>query len=151
MVRAKNINKTVAELFIENGVPIVRSDNNRVQGHLVMKDMMNPIPLKDPYVKSLFAEGKAPDTLPGLMFFDNVDKVVSDICAIQADERNPNDWAKMPHDVTHTVDLVRYYAISRVAVAEVEKPPIFVDEDLDEQDYETFMCGGDMADGYMDF
>ena len=149
--RAKNISKTVAELYMENGVPIVRSENNRVQGHLVMKDMMNPIPLKDPYVKGLFAEGKAPDMLPGLMFFDNVDKVVSDICAIQADEKNPNDCAKMPHDVTHTVDMCRYYCISRTSIAEVVKPPDPYEEEEKEQDYETFMCGGDMSQGYMNF
>lgn len=149
--RMKNVSKTVAELFIEGGVPLFKSDNNRIQGHMIMKDMMSPIPLKDPFVKSLFKEGTAPEKMPALMFFDNVEKVIDDIIAIQADDKNPNDCAKMPHDVTHTVDMCRYFCVNRVMEAEVEKPPEPVDEDFHREDYESFMCGGEIEEAYMDF
>ena len=95
--RQKDTGKSMAELFMLNGVSIVKSDNNRVQGHMMMKDMLSPIKLKDPFVKSLFPEGKAPDKLPGLIFFDSLKEVIEDIESIQADKNNPNDCAKDPH------------------------------------------------------
>jgi phage terminase large subunit len=149
--RQKDNGKTLAELFAMYGLPVVRADNNRVQGHMVMKDMLQPIPLKDPFVKSLFKEGEAPEKLPALMFFDTVSKVISDISAIQADDKNPNDCSKQPHEVTHTVDAVRYYCINRVVKPEPEKEPEYEDEDDHDEDYETFMCGDEITDEYMNF
>ena len=149
--RMKNVSKTVADIFIESGLPLFKSDNNRVQGHMIMKDMMSPIPLTDPFVKGLFKEGEAPEKLPGLMFFDTVQKVIDDIIAIQADDKNPNDCAKQPHDVTHTVDMCRYFCINRVMEAVVETPPPIIDEEFHEQDYESFMCGGEIGDAYVEY
>lgn len=150
--RQKDSGKTMAELFMLNGVGIVKSSNNRVQGHMMMKEMMAPLPLNDPFVISLFPEGKAPAALPGLMFFDTLREVLSDIRDIQADEANPNDCAKQPHDVTHTVDMCRYYCISRVVPAEaaLARPgdeDEFAGEDL--ADYDEFMCGSDADGGYL--
>lgn len=145
--RQKDTGKSIAELFLQNGVPIVKSSNNRVQGHMVMKDMMSQIPLKDPFVRSLF-NGKAPDKLPALMFFDNLQSVMGDIRDIQADDVNPNDCAKQPHDITHTVDACRYYCISRVLSA--EKPVVVEEDDDGEQEtYESFMCGGEVTASYI--
>ena len=97
--RQKDSGRTMAELFMQNGVAIVKSDNNRVQGHMLIKDMLAPIPLTDPFVKGLFPEGTAPDKLPGLMFFDTIGQAFSDLKDIQADEKNPNDCAKTPHRI----------------------------------------------------
>ena len=72
---------------------------------------------------------------------------------IQADEKNPNDCAKQPHDVTHSVDMVRYFCVSRVTPAEVKdetKDDYWVEEEYDE-DMESYMCGGEMTDSYMNF
>ncbi len=154
--RQKDTGKTMAEIFLENGAAIVKADNNRVQGHMIMKDMMSPVPLTDQYVKSLFPEGTAPETLPGLMFFSDIEKTIEDIESIQADEKNPNDCAKDPHDVTHTVDSVRYFCVSRTQKAKkAEKkkhtdPLAFLfDEDADKDNYETYLCGGEITSEYM--
>lgn len=149
--RMKDTGKAMAELFFQYGLPIVRASNNRVQGHMVMKDMMQPIPLRDSFVKTLFPEGGVPEKLPGLMFFEDLTEVISDIRDIQADDKNPNDCAKEPHDVTHAVDAVRYYCISRQLAAEAiaEKRAAYETEEDAEQDYESFMCGGEATDGYM--
>jgi len=147
--KSKETGKGMNELFNQYGLPVVKTSNNRVQGHMIMKDMLSPIPLKDPFVRSLYG-ANAPDTLPGLMFFDTCEKVIEDIKDIQADEKNLNDCAKMPHDVTHSVDMCRYFCISRVAAAETEVPaaPVYEDEEP-EQDYESWMCGGEITDVYM--
>lgn len=150
--RQKDTGKTMAAMFLENGLPIVRADNNRVQGHMVMKNMMAPIPLTDPYVKSLYPEGEAPNRLPALMFFNNLGNVISDIRDIQADENNPNDCAKQPHDITHTVDGIRYYCISRTlaAQAQEQKKDTFLEEmETQETDYQDYMCGGEPSMSYL--
>jgi phage terminase large subunit len=146
--RMKDTGKAMAELFFQYGLPIVRANNNRVQGHMVMKDMMQPIPIKDPAVKEMYPGA---EKLPGLMFFENLTGVISDIRDIQADDKNPNDCAKQPHDVTHSVDAVRYFCISRQMAAEAlaEKRRVW-EEDADAgEDYAGFMCGGEATDGYM--
>ena len=149
--RQKDTGRTLAESFAKYGLPIVRSDNNRVQGHMIMKDMLTPAPLKDPFVRRLYPEGKAPDKLPMLMFFDTCSKLTSDICDIQADDNDPNDCAKQPHSITHSVDSARYYCISRTIAAEGEKAVAEIEEAEEErrEDYEHFMCGGDCDASYM--
>ena len=152
--KSKDTGREIAEVFRENGVPIVKANNNRIQGHMILKDMMTPCELKDPFVKELYSEG-APDKLPMLMFFrdESVAHCTDDICDIQSDDANPNDCAKQPHSITHSVDACRYYAISRVLAAEQEQDAktVFDDEEDDEQDYDEFMCGGDICDSYMNY
>ena len=152
--RQKDTGKTMAELFMLNQVGLVKADNNRVQGHMMMKDALSPLPLRDPYVISMFRQedGTAPEKLPGLMFFDVCKNVIGDIQDIQADEKNPDDCAKDPHDVTHCVDGCRYFVVSRVLPAEPEKKgeaEEWEDEDDNMEDYNTFMCGGEVSAAYL--
>ena len=149
--RQKDSGRTMAELFMQNGVAIVKSDNNRVQGHMLIKDMLAPIPLTDPFVKGLFPEGEAPAKLPGLMFFDTIGQAFSDLKDIQADEKNPNDCAKTPHEITHTVDGIRYFCVSRVLAAEAIADRLQQDDDEDDTltDYESYMTGGEIPAGYL--
>lgn len=152
--KQKDTGKSLVELYLENGVTVSKSNNNRIQGHMIMKNMMAPMPLRDPYIKSLFKDGQAPEQMPGLMFFEDLESVISDITAIQADEKNPNDCAKQPHDVTHTVDACRYFCVSRVMEAEKEqetKDLALDDEEEVIEDYETYMCGGNITQGYVGF
>ena len=89
------------------------------------------------------------------MFFDTCKEVIGDIQDIQADEKNPNDCAKEPHEVTHTVDGVRYYCISRVLPAESEgerkKAAVrYEDEDESLESYEEWMIGsGVVSQSYL--
>ena len=160
--RQKDTGKTMAEIFMLNGIGLVKASNNRVQGHNLIKEALAPKPLNDPYVRAMFADkdGKAPETLPGMMFFERTCKgVIGDLQDIQADENNPDDCAKEPHEVTHTVDGVRYYAISRVLPAQAEEQArrtkislmgiLDYDEDENGEDYTTFMCGGEVTASYL--
>ena len=151
--RSKESGKTMAEIFLTTGVNIIQAPRDRVQGHMVMKSMMSKMPLRDPYVISLFPDGKAPATLPGLMLFDDLTKVAEDIRDIQTDEKNPNDCAKIPHEVTHTCDAVRYFCISRSETASnpgKARKRTFEDIiDEKEENYETAMCGGEPDESYL--
>lgn len=153
--RQKDTGKTMAEVFMLNQVGLIKADNNRVQGHMMMKEAMAPYPLRDPHVQAMFRrdDGTVPDKLPGLLFFDTCKGAIGDIQDIQADEKNPNDCAKDPHEVTHTVDGVRYYCVSRVLPAEAiqEKEPVFWDDEEDDapEDYAGYMTGGEVTAGYL--
>ncbi len=136
--RQKDTGKTMAELFFTNGVPILRADNNRVQGWLQVHDALM---VRD-------------DGMPMLMFFDNCTETVEDLKNIQTDDKNPNDCAKEPHEITHAPDMVRYYCISRTLKTDPQSvtsgataQTIYDDED--EDDYNEHMTGGTPSRSYM--
>lgn len=132
--RTKDSGKSMAELFMTNGVPLVKASNNRVQGWLQMKEF-----LKD-----------SPDGKPGLIFFRNCTGIIEDIQAIQADEKNPNDCAKEPHDITHSNDAIRYFCVSRSLPGEMEKVREEPDDEP-EEDYENTMTGGAATAEYIGY
>lgn len=132
--RTKDSGKSMAELFMTNGVPLVKASNNRVQGWLQMKEF-----LKD-----------SPDGRPGLIFFRNCKGIIEDIQAIQADEKNPNDCAKEPHDITHSNDAIRYFCVSRSLPGEMEKV-MEEPDDEPEEDYENTMTGGAATAEYIGY
>ena len=153
-MRLRPASTTRAELFANYGLPVVRSDNNRVQGHMILRSMLEPIPLHDPYVIKIYGgKDKAPKELPALMFFDNIGDAIEDLQSIQHDELNPNDCAKDPHDLTHTVDGIRYFCINRSLQAQKPQKPVVKDEFLDEEleDYETYLTGGEIPQSYIEF
>ena len=151
--RTKESGKTMADQFNSGGLPIIQSPRDRVQGHMAMKSMMVQMPLRDPYVISLFPEGQAPATLPGLMMFSDLERVIKDIQEIQADEKNPNDCAKEPHEITHSVDAARAFCASRVMPTEEpqEKKRRTYEDMLEEKEdnYESYMCGGEPGEDYI--
>ena len=154
--RQRETGKTTADIFNTMDVPIVKADNNRIQGHLIMRTMLDPIPLKDEYViKQMGGPEIAPKTLPQLMFFDVVGDVLDDIASIQTDEKNPNDCSKDPHDVTHSVDACRYFCINRTLKTEqpkIEEEPLldsWYDDDAGLTDYEAYMTGGELTPSYL--
>ena len=129
----------------ENGLPIQKADNNRVQGHMLIKETLAVKEVRDPHVKEVLTT----DRLPMLMFFTSAgDKVFSDLESIQADDDNPNDCAKVPHELTHSVDALRYMVISRVMRSQLELPQPAADED-EAMDYDSVMMGGVITKSYM--
>ena len=100
--RQKDSGKTMAELFHKNGVPVIRAINARVRGHMQIKEMLR----ED-------SGGR-----PGLVFFDSCKETINSLRTIQADEQNPNDCAREPHEITHTVDALRYFCVSRLPPAD---------------------------------
>ena len=130
--RQKDSGKSMAELYMTSGVPIVKANNNRVQGWLQVKEFL--------------MDGK--DGQPGLVVFSNCKGLISDMQAIQADETNPNDCAKQPHDITHGPDSLRYFCISRTLPGERPVDPVYKDE-FDDDDLEDEMTGGEATVGYI--
>ncbi len=131
--RQKDSGRTMAEVFWENGLPLTKADNSRVQGHMLLKDAL-----------ALRKDGR-----PGLLISDQCVRLLHDLRDIQADPDNPDDCAKQPHDVTHSVDALRYFCVSRrFAAAETD-----TDEPGEEGEtsFETFMTGGEPPEEYLEF
>ena len=124
----------MAEVFMLNDVPIVQASRARVQGWLQVKEMFAPM-----------EDGK-----PKLIVFNTCREYIDDVQAIQASDKDPNDCATEPHEITHLNDAVRYFCISRATAAERED--VAISDDLleeAEEEYEDYMTGGDISTAYI--
>ncbi len=130
--RQKDTGKTMAELFMTSGVPIVKADSNRIQGWLQVKETL----------------ALRPDGKPSLLFFQNCTETVHDLKAILADDKNPNDCAKEPHELTHTTDALRYYCVSRTIRTDKPAEPSNLSGG-ETDDYNDFMTGQAVGRGYL--
>ena len=132
--RQKDTGKTMAEVFLSNGVAIVKASRSRVQGWLQVKEFLAPM-----------EDGK-----PKLMVFNTCQNFIDDIQAIQASDKDPNDCATEPHDITHLLDGCRYFCISRTMAAKSGEDKPEPDEfETAEEDYESYMTGGKITNAYI--
>ena len=132
--RQKDTGKTMAEVFLSNGVAIVKASRSRVQGWLQVKEFLAPM-----------EDGK-----PKLMVFNTCQNFIDDIQSIQASDKDPNDCATEPHDITHLPDACRYFCISRTMAAKSDEDKPEPDEfETAEEDYESYMTGGKITNAYI--
>lgn len=103
--RQKDTGRTMAELFAQCGVGLVRSDSSRVQGWMAVKEAL----------------AARHDGRPGLMVSQACEGLFHDLGALCRDQANPSDCAKEPHEITHICDALRYFCQSRVLGAEEEQ------------------------------
>lgn len=128
----KDTGRTMAEVYTQNGIGLVKASNSRVQGWLIVKEFLK----------------MHPDGKPGLLVFEDCARLIKDLPALQHDDKNPSDVAKEPHDITHVPDALRYGLIYRTMCAEHEA----VSEDYEEdrlEDYDDAMHGGEVSDSYI--
>ena len=131
----KDTGRTMAEIFMENGIGIVRASSQRVQGWMVVKEFLK----------------ERPDGRPGMLFTEDCPRMIRDLPALQHDEKNPSDCAKEPHEITHSPDALRYGLIYRMMGARLE--PVRPErDDVDYvEEYDDYMTGGEAADGYLSY
>ena len=135
--RQKDSGRSMAELFMENGVGILKASNNRVQGWMALKEALKPM--------------KSDQDKPGFLVCESCKGLIRNLPAIQHDEKNPSDCATEPHEITHICDAARYFAVTRLLGAELpvkqDAPDPLFDEA--ETDYDEEMTGGEMTEDYM--
>lgn len=136
--RQKDSGKSMAELFMQNGVGIIKASNNRIQGWMALKEMLKP----------LLSEKDR----PGVLVTEDCLGLITNLPAIQHDEKNPSDCATEPHEITHICDAMRYFCVTRTLGAELPEPQQSADpEDDDAVDYDQEMTGGEMTDDYLTY
>ena len=134
--RQKDSGRSMAEIFAQNGLGLLKASNNRVQGWMAVKELLKPM--------------KSDTDRPGLLVAENCTGLIRNLPAIQHDEKNPSDCATEPHDITHICDAARYFCVTRVLGAQKEE--IRVQDDFDTgDDYDDVMTGGEMTAGYLSY
>ena len=99
--RQRETGMSTAEIFMQNGVTLIKASNNRVQGWYNLKEWLKP-----------YDDEQGIRTAP-LTFFKNCTNIIRCLPQLQCDEKNPNDVADKPHELTHGPDAIRYWTASR--------------------------------------
>lgn len=97
--RSPQTGKSVALLFYEEGLNLTKVNNDFAAGCLAMKENLK------------HGEGKSKLTIlrrNGKVCAPNLLRCLK---KIQHDEKKPNVYAKQPHELTHSVDALRYFSI----------------------------------------
>lgn len=129
----KDTGKTMAQVFLENGLGLVKANNSRVQGWMAVKELMKPM-----------ADGR-----PGLLVFKSCKGLIDDLMAIQHDDKNPSDCAKQPHELTHRPDALRYFCQLRTLKPEQVDEEEEYDNPRNLESYESHMTGGELDESYL--
>ena len=95
--RNRDTGKSTADIFAENGQFLTKADNNRISGWLAVHE----------WLKIYIDEQGLPNSK--LKIFSNCVNLIRTLPAVQFDEKNPNDVATEPHELTHSPDAIRYF------------------------------------------
>jgi phage terminase large subunit len=114
--RRQETGKSAAEIFAENGIYFVTSSNNRVQGWYSVKEWLKVIKIRD-------IETGEEVTTARLKIFKNCKNLIRTLPMLQHDEKDPNDVANEPHELTHAPDALRGFCSMRTSPSEPEKKP----------------------------
>lgn len=105
--RSQETGKSKAVLFDEAGLRLTKSNNDREAGWLAIKELLK-----------LNAEGE-----PRLKIFRNCTQLIAHLPQLQYDDKHPTDCANEPHEITHSPDALRYFAIYWTYPAERQEKP----------------------------
>lgn len=118
--RQKDTGKSIQEAFGDNGIWLTIASNDRITGWYDLKEWLNPYETLDEFT------GEKVKTAD-LKIFDNCVNLIRCLSCITKDEKDPNDCATEPHEITHAPDALRYWTAGRPAPAKpvkVEQFPI---------------------------
>ncbi|MFT9498259.1 phage terminase large subunit [Anaerosolibacter sp.] len=104
--RQKDTGKSIFDLFAESGEYLSKADNSRVNGWMAVKEWLKIIDEKDVETGEIVKTSR-------LKIFSNCVNLIRTLPQLQRDERDPNDVATEPHEITHAPDALRYFCIMR--------------------------------------
>lgn len=125
--RRQETGKSAYEIFWENGISFVRSNNDRVQGWYNVKEWLKPVDTRDEQTGKIKRSAR-------LKIFSNCVNLIRTLPQLQHDEKDPNDTANEPHEITHAPDALRYFCSTRPLPNDISLPkvPENLPEDLKE-------------------
>jgi len=101
--RRQDTGKSAAEIFAENGVPLIAAQNDRVQGWYNLKEWLSPY------------RDETGNMCASLRIFSNCRNLIRTLPSVGVSQKNPNDVASTPHELTHAPDAIRYFVAGRPA------------------------------------
>ena len=93
--RSQETGKSKAFIFGENGLRLTKSNNDREAGWLCIKELLK---------KDVNGESR-------LHIFSNCRELIKYLPQLIHDPKRPNDTLNEPHEITHSPDALRYFAI----------------------------------------
>ena len=106
--RNRDTGKSTAEVFRENGIVLTKAGNNRISGWLSVKEWLKIKKVRHEQTGELYEDSD-------LKIFNNCLNLIRCLPQLQHDDKNPNDVATEPHEITHITDALRYFCVSRIA------------------------------------
>ena len=125
----KDTGRTMAAIFAASGLALLRASSARRQGWLSVKEYLKPD-----------GQGK-----PKLLIFSQCRQLIANIGALMHDEKNPDDCAASPHDITHDTDALRYFCVSHILCAQhmyATRADQQDEEAANRSGFDAFMRGG---------
>ena len=112
--RRQDTGKSAFDIFREHGETLIQSSNNRVNGWKAMKEWLKVHEIRDMQTGEPILTSK-------LKIFSNCHNLIRCLPQIQTSETDPNDAAKEPHEITHSLDAIRYFCVMRVAPSDMRQ------------------------------
>jgi phage terminase large subunit len=104
--RRQETGKSAFDIFREHGESCTKSDNKRVAGWYAVKEWLKPFEIKDEQTGATIKTAR-------LKIFSNCVNLIRTLPQLQRDEKDPNDVATEPHELTHGPDAIRGFCIMR--------------------------------------
>lgn len=125
----RDTGKSTFEIFRDNGIVLSKTSNARVSGWLAVKEWLKIKKVRHEHTGELIETSD-------LAIFNNCLTLIEYLPEIQHDEKNPNDCATEPHELTHICDALRYFCVNRIAPSkEIEnKQDTFTQSSFHEED-----------------
>jgi phage terminase large subunit len=139
--RRQDTGKSAAQLFHENGINLVPSKNDRVQGWYCLKEWLKPIDSRDEQT------GEEKKTA-AMLITKNCVNLIRTLPQLQHDEKNPNDVANEPHELTHAPDAIRGFAITYARPARIPEKPRKYNFDFEKPKPDSYK-DGEIDQSYM--
>lgn len=112
--RNRDTGKSAAEIFFDNGIDLTKCSSDRVNGWLAVKEWIKPYEEQDEITGEIVIK-------TNLYVFNTCLNLIRCLPAIQHDDKNPNDVAKEPHELTHITDSLRYFCVSRPSPTPIKR------------------------------
>lgn len=93
--------KSASDVFYENGITLTEVDRERINGWLMMKELFRVV--EEVHEGEIIKHSK-------IEIFDVCKNLIRCLPLAQYDEKKPNDMATEPHEITHSLDAIRYFA-----------------------------------------
>lgn len=133
--RQRETGLNTAEIFGQHGIRLWKASNNRKQGWLNLKEWLAP------YVDEFGKE------TAHIVFLSNCENIIRCLPQVQKDDKDPNDVATEPHELTHGPDAIRYWTAGRprpgnVPVKEMMPDPfgVYVKNEVSFYDCDKSFC-----------
>ena len=116
--RSQETAKSKADIFRENGLPLIKGNNNRETGWLAVKDLLKIYDAEESNGESR------------LKIFSSCNQLIEYLPSLQRDAKKPTDCMTEPHNITHLPDALRYFAAQFIYPSAPAKPDM---SDLEKQ------------------